>query len=365
MSRAAVAILSTENLLHNLSVIQKTAPTAKIAAMVKANAYGHGLRSTALRLDPYVSSLGVSSIDEALSLRKAGVKSPIILVEGVFEPDELLVASCQNFEVVFHEERQLKWLQQQSLPLPLKVWLKIDTGMSRLGFFPEEAKAAYEILSNSPNVIQPVNILSHFACADSPDHPLNLQQINVFEAFIQELPGLKSLANSPGLFQFPQAHYDLVRIGISLYGVSPFAGISAEQLGLKPVMTLQTRLIAVRHLKQGSSIGYGARFICPEDMPVGVIAMGYGDGYPRTAEDGTPILVNDVRCQIVGRISMDMATIDLRSCAHAKPGDPVVLWGAGLPVEEVAKHTSHIPYDLLCAVQSRVKFHWTTLRLSS
>lgn len=359
MSRAAVAILSTENLLHNLAVIQKTAPQAQIIAMVKANAYGHGLRSTALRLEPYVASLGVSSIDEALALRSAGVKIPIILIEGVFEADELLVASCQNFQVVFHEKRQIEWVRKCSLPLPLTVWLKLDTGMSRLGFYSDEAKKAYDMLTNLTNIIKPINILSHFACADLPAHPLNLQQISSFESFSNELPGLKSLANSAGVFNFSQAHYDVIRVGIALYGVSPSVDVSAESLGLKPVMTLQTRLIAIRRLKKGSSIGYGARFTCPEDMPVGVIAMGYGDGYPRTARDGTPILVNQTRCQIVGRISMDMATIDLRPCPDAKVDDPVVLWGNELPIEEVASYTSHIPYDLLCAVQSRVKFHWT------
>lgn len=359
MSRAAIAVLSTENLLHNLSVIQQNASGSKIIAMVKANAYGHGLRSVALRLENHVDSLGVSSIDEALALRKAGIKAPIILVEGVFEPDELLTASCQNFQVVFHEERQLKWLSQSTLPLPLKVWLKIDTGMGRLGFYPNDAKEVYQVLSKSQNVVQPVNLLSHLACADNTESPLTQKQITIFKEFVKDLPGLKSLANSAGVFGFSDTHYDVVRPGIALYGVSPLSEGCGSQLGLKPVMTLQTRLIAVRNLQKGSSIGYGGRFICPEDMPVGVIAMGYGDGYPRTAQDGTPILVNNVRCQIVGRVSMDMATIDLRACPRAQAGDPVILWGENLPIEEVAVFTSHIPYDILCGIQSRVKFHWT------
>jgi alanine racemase len=360
MSRAAIATLSTENLLHNLSVMQQTGKPARVMAMVKANAYGHGLRSVALRLEKQVQSLGVSSIDEAIALREAGVKAPITLIEGVFEPEELLVAAAQNFHVVFHEARQLKWLQARRLPAPLHVWLKVDTGMGRLGFYREEAEKAYKQLSNCENVIPPVHILSHFACADAREHPLNRVQMDDFQSFIHNLPGLKSLANSAGAFQFPEARYDVIRTGIALYGASPCEKISAQEFELKPVMTLQTRLIAVRHMKKGSSIGYGARFVCPEDMPVGVIAIGYGDGYPRSAADGTPIIVNQKRCQIVGRVSMDMATIDLRACPGAKPGDPVVLWGEGLPIEEVATHTCHIAYDLLCGVQSRVKFHWTT-----
>ena len=359
MSRATIAILSTKNLLHNAAVIRTLSRGTDMLAMVKANAYGHGLRSVALRLENHVDSFGVSCIEEALALRKVGVKIPITLMEGVFEPDELLMASCQNFDVVFHEERQLKWLEQATLPVPLKVWLKVDTGMGRLGFFPNDIQKAYDSLKNNQNVIQPVNFLSHFACADQPENMLNQSQKGAFDSLVKDFPGLKSLANSAGIFQFPEAHYHMVRPGIALYGVSPFSHMRAVDLGLKPVMTLQTRLISLRYLKKGASIGYGGRFICPEKMPVGVIAMGYGDGYPRTAQDGTPILVNNIRCQLVGRVSMDMATIDLRSCPEAKVGDPVILWGNKLPIEEVAAFTSHIPYDLLCGMQSRVKFHWT------
>lgn len=359
MSRATIAILSTENLLHNLSIIKQQSPQSRVIAMVKANAYGHGIRSVALRLEKQADALGVASIDEALSLRRIGIKAPIVLMEGIFEPDELLIASCERFQVVFHEKSQLEWLEQTSLPLPLQAWLKIDTGMGRLGFNLEEATKAYEILSSSPKIVQPIGVMSHFACSDDQNHPLNQHQIQAFNTFVKNHHGPKSMHNSAGLFQFPDEKYDFVRPGIALYGASPFKDRSAADLGLKPVMTLQTRLISVRTALKGSSIGYSARFTCPEDMPIGVISVGYGDGYPRTAQDGTPVLVNNVRCQIVGRISMDMATIDLRPNPEAKIGDPVVLWGEGLPIEEVAAFTHHIPYDLLTAVQTRVKFHWT------
>jgi len=359
MSRAALAVLSTENLLHNLSVIKKRAPQAQVIAMIKANAYGHGLRSTALRLEKHVQSLGVASVDEAIALRKAGVKGAITLMEGVFEPDELLIAACEGFHVVFHEATQLAWLAKSALPLPLTAWLKIDTGMGRLGFTPDEAQAAYAQLSSNKQIKQPVGIMSHLACADDVANPLNQQQINNFNAFIQNIPGPKSFCNSAGIFAFEASQYDVVRPGLALYGVSPFADQSAADLNLKPVMTLQTRLMAVRMAPKGSSLGYGARFACPQDMPIGVIAMGYGDGYPRTARDGTPVLVNGVRCQIVGRVSMDMITIDLRPCPQAKVNDPVILWGNGLPLEDVARHTDQCPYDMLTAVQTRVKFQWT------
>lgn len=359
MSRAAIAILSTEALLNNVAVIKKYAPLSDLWAMVKANAYGHGLRSVSLRLERYVDNLAVACIDEAIALRRVGIKKPITLIEGVSEPDELLIASCENFHVVFHDPLQLEWLYASSLPLPLTAWLKIDTGMGRLGFCGDAAEHAYEKLLASKWINQPIGIMSHFACADVSDHPLNYQQINHFKKFVQDRPGPKSFCNSAGIFSFPDQHYNVVRPGIALYGISPLPHCNASTWGLKPVMTLQTRLIAVRTARQGSTIGYGARYVCPENMPIGVIAMGYGDGLSRTTQDGAPIIVNGIRCQFVGRVSMDMATIDLRNCPHARVGDPVIVWGEGLPVEEVAPYTNLSPYDMLTGVQPRVKFHWT------
>lgn len=359
MSRATLAILSTENLLHNLRVIKQQAPHAKIIAMVKANAYGHGLRSVSLRLEKYVDSLGVASINEALALRRAGVKGPITLMEGVFCPDELLVASCEKFHIVFHEWTQIRWLQTATLPTPLTAWLKVDTGMGRLGFLPEDVGDAYEQLQASRFIAKPVGLMSHLACADEQEHPLNTQQTKIFKLLTHNFAGPTSLCNSAALFSLPDHHYTTIRPGISLYGISPFANVTGQQLSLKPVMTLQTGLMAVRQAQKGSSIGYGAQFVCPEAMLIGVIAMGYGDGYPRSARNGTPVLVNGVRCPIVGRISMDMMTVDLRNCPNARVGDPVILWGNGLPLEEVARFTNNVPYDMLTAIQSRVTFHWT------
>jgi alanine racemase len=359
MSRLAIATLSTENLLHNLNIIKKQTKDRQIIAMIKANAYGHGLRSTALRLDGKVFSLGVASVDEALALRKVNIKSPITLMSGAFEADDLFIASCQNFHLIFHEETQINWLKNIKLPNPIHIWLKIDTGMGRLGFNLESAKKAYQELSNNPQIAQPIGIISHLACADEPSNSLNKQQMDNFHLFVKNLPGPKSLANSAAIFGLEGSLYDVVRPGLSLYGISPLQDKSASELGLKPVMTLQTRLVSISNAKQGSSIGYGARFICPEDMKIGVIAMGYGDGYPRSARDGTPLLVNNKKCQLVGRVSMDMAMIDLRNCPDAKVGDPVILWGDGLPLEEVAKYTDNVTYDIICGVQQRVKFYWT------
>jgi alanine racemase len=362
MSRVAKAILSTDNLLHNLEVIKQKSQNCKVIAMIKANAYGHGLRSTAQRLENHVYSFGVASIDEALELRKIGIKIPITLMAGAFEPDDLLVASCQNFHVIFHDQTQIDWLRDQELPNPLNIWLKIDTGMGRLGFSLDKAQEKYQELSKLKQVASPINIISHLACADEKNHPLNHRQVDNFNNFIKNYPdGNKSLANSATIFNFSDNLYDIVRPGLSLYGFSPIDGVSASDLGLKPVMTLKTKLINVETFKKGHKIGYGARFECPEDMKIGIVAIGYGDGYPRTAKDTTPVLVNGVRCSLAGRVSMDMVNIDLRNYPDAKVGDVVTLWGEGLPLEEVAIHTDNVSYDIICAIQHRVKFLWTAL----
>lgn len=363
MGRTAIAILSTENLIHNVQTLRQKVHPAKIIAMVKANAYGHGIRSVSARLQNHVDLLGVASIDEALALRKIGVTTPILLAEGVFEASELVVASTEKFHVVFHNENQVEWLEKSSLPLPLQTWVKVNTGMGRLGYSLEDAKTTYRRLHNQNQVEKPIRVLSHFACADDLAHSLNQKQIQQFNHFTKDISkdfdSEYSLCNSAGLFHFPEHYYDYVRPGIALYGISPLPGILPEALNLKPVMTLQSSLISIQKMSKGDAIGYGGRYFCPEDMPVGVIAFGYGDGYPITAQDGTPILVNNVECPLIGRVSMDMINVDLRPCPQAKIGDPVILWGQGLPLERVAKHTHNMTYDLLTGVQNRVKFLWT------
>jgi alanine racemase len=358
MARKTICTLSTANLLHNLEVIRAKAPAAKIMAMVKANGYGHGIRSVSLRLEGHVDALGVASIDEALALRKAGVKTPITLIEGVFSHDELRVASEQGFSVVFHSDHQIGWLAQAEVPVALQAWLKLNTGMGRLGFPLETAADALRTLSENSSVVQPVGIMSHFACADEPAHPMNAKQISAFRAFTEHLQGLKSFCNSAALFAFPDMHYDWVRPGLALYGASPLAGRSAASLGLKPVMTFQTELIAIQNFKRGDAVGYGSGFTCSENMPVGIAAVGYGDGYPRAVRKDIPVLVNGVRCPLIGRVAMDMAAVDLRSCADAAVGDKVTLWGEGLPVEDLSDFSDHIAYDLLTAIQYRVRFEW-------
>jgi alanine racemase len=359
--RNATATLSTANLLHNLQVIKQKIYSAtantKIIAAVKANAYGHGLEEIALRLEKHVDMLGVAFIDEALFLRKIGIKIPIILLEGVFVPTDLAIAAAQNFQVVFHQENQVSWLENLTLPKPLNAWLKIDSGMGRLGFDVEQSKYFYQKLSNN-FFIASVGVMSHFACADNIDHPLNQRQIEVFKSFTYNIKAKLSFCNSAAIFNFSSSYHDYVRPGLALYGSSPLADKSSMELNLKPVMTLKTSLISIKKLLKGGSVGYKARYVCSEDTLVGVAAIGYGDGYPRSARDGTPILVNNIKCPLIGTVSMDMITINLNNAIDAKLGDMVTLWGENLPIEEVAKFTDNVAYDLLTGVRDHIKFKW-------
>lgn len=358
IAKTALAVLSTENLLHNFNILQSLSGGKKVIAMVKANAYGHGLRSVAKRLDEKAFGFGVARIEEALALRKVGVKSPIILMEGVMCSEELVIAACNDFQVVFHSEYQLHWLERLALPNPLTVWLKVDTGMGRLGFSIEFVQQAYKILNENVYVKKPINLMSHMGYAEEVDHPLTISQQQYFKELIQSYNwGLKSLANTASILQLPQTYYDVIRPGLGLYGASPLPNF-ASHFNLKPVMTLQSKIIAIQHMKAGQSIGYGARYTCSHDMRIGIIAMGYGDGYPRTTQDGAPILVNSIRCKIAGKVAMDMSSIDLTNAPQTQVGDHVTLWGDGLPIEEFASFTAHSPYDLLCAVQMRVNFLW-------
>ena len=361
MTRTATAILSTENLLHNLQVIKNKAKPAKVIAMVKANAYGHGIRSVGLRLEGHADMLGVASLDEALALRKVNIKTDILLSGGVFDPSELLIAATKKLNIVFHNPDQIEWLDKSTLPLPIHAWVLARTGLGRLGFTMEEARKVYQYLSTHPKTHKPIRAMSHFACSDAIDHPLNNQQIERFQNFIKDVNGEVSLCNSAGVFNFPHCYYDYVRPGLALYGISPMKDVPAESLGLKPVMTLQSSVIAIQHFNRGDTVGYGTRYTCDEDMPVGIIAFGYGDGYPFTAQDGTPVLINNVRCPLVGRVSMDMMAVDLRPCPQAKIGDPALLWGEGLPLEEIAKQTNLITWNIITGIQNRVKFLWTRM----
>jgi len=304
-------------------------------------------------------ALAVACIEEALVLREAGIGKPILLLEGVFEAAELPLCSRWNLAIVVHDPGQVEMLEHARLEKPLSVWLKIDTGMHRLGIAPAQAAAIWRRLRDCPTVAS-IQLLSHLARADEREADFTWRQLQVFEAVGGMLPGERSLANSAAVLAWPQTHFDWVRPGLMLYGASPFANTLADEEGLQPVMTLMTRLISVRRLAKGEAVGYGGTWVCPEAMDIGVAAIGYADGYPRHAPSGTPVLVNGRRAGLAGRVSMDMLGIDLRGHPEAKVGDPVVLWGPDLPVEIIAQAAGAIPYTLFCGVTTRVHFQYVT-----
>lgn len=358
MTRATRADIHLDALQHNLAVLRQRAPRSRIMAVIKANAYGHGIEAVAPALSD-ADMFAVACVNEADRVRACGVDTPIMLLEGAFSADEQLHAARQGYELVIHKFEQLDWLCEYSGPA-LPVWLKVDTGMNRLGFRTEEFAEAWRRLKELDNIAGKPRIMTHLAKADELDEAFTQGQVDRLDERIAAIAREHSLecsiANSAGTLAFPQTHRDWVRPGISLYGVSPLENTTGPEQGLRPVMTVGTELIAKKLIRKGESIGYGGHWTAPEDMPYGVVAIGYGDGYPRHAPNGTPVLVNGRRVPLIGRVSMDMITVDLRSQPDARAGDPVVLWGEGLPVEEIAEAAGTIPYELLCGVTQRVNF---------
>jgi alanine racemase len=354
MSRPAQITISLSALQHNFQQVQAMAPGRSIIAMVKSNAYGHGIERIAFAL-PQAHAFGVASLEEGLHLRQAGIANPIVLMEGLFDARELPQVVANHFTLVVHEEHQVKALETQQTKHPISIWLKIDTGMHRLGFEPDDVAKVYARLANCQSVQKPIGFMTHFAEADSIDKTHTLQQLELFNNVVDGYEGPKSLANSAGIIAWPSAHGEWVRPGIMLYGASPLPGHRGVEHHLQPVMNLSSELIATHRLKKGARVGYGGSWTCPEDMHIGVVAIGYGDGYPRHVKNGVPMLVNGRPCPLVGRVSMDMLTVDLRTQPQAKVGDKVVLWGAGLPVEVVAEYSETTAYELLTRITQRVR----------
>ncbi|MFK8067084.1 MAG: alanine racemase [Gammaproteobacteria bacterium] len=351
MTRPARVVIDLKALRSNLQIVRKHAPNQKVMAIIKADAYGHGLERVANQLDD-ADAFGVACLEEAVRLRTAGFTKPIILLEGFFSADELDQFSELNLQTVIHQNNQLELIEQLPADKAVNVWLKIDTGMHRLGFDLDLVSAVYNRLKKAKGVDQ-IKLVTHFASSQADS--MESQLTNFFEV-VSDLEGEHCLANSGAVIDWPAAHGDWIRPGLMLYGVSPFTDQTGADLGLKPAMSLHSELISVKLAKKGEKVGYGGTWECPEDMPIGVIAMGYGDGYPRHACSGTPMLVNNQTASLIGRPSMDMLTVDLRQCPDAKIGDPVLLWGEDLPVEEIARCAETIPYELLCGMRMRARF---------
>ncbi len=360
-----VARIDLDAMRHNLFRVRELAIGCPVVVAIKANAYGHGLIESAQALVD-ADAYGVARVEEGLRLRREGISKTIIILEGFSSQAELRLCQGRGFELVIHDLSQITQLENyfKSARTPpelhghplLVLWLKVDSGMHRIGIAPEESSDAIAKLRQLPNV-KLVGMLTHMANADDRNSDYTTRQLQRFEPCI-DTDLQVSIANSACLLNWPQTRVGWVRPGIMLYGASPFSDTTAADEGLQAVMTLRTHLIAVRELKKGDAVGYGSAWRCPEDMRIGVAAIGYGDGYPRHAPNGTPVLVDGKRVALAGRVSMDMITIDLRNVAQARVGSSVVLWGEGLPVEEVAAAAGTISYELFCRLTARVKFRY-------
>jgi alanine racemase len=362
MARPTHVVIDQAALLHNLAQVKRYAPSCKVLAMVKANAYGCGLASVVPLLESGVDAFGVACMEEALAIRALGVLRDCVLIQGVFSEKDYALALEQHFQCVLHEPRQLTWLLDSPLAGKIKIWVKVNTGMNRLGFMPDEIYDVLSALQTCAWVEKDVGLLTHFACADDPTHPANRHQLRLFsELNLPDMTLIKSLANSAAIMNFPEAHADIVRPGIMLYGISPNAHRSGQELGLQPVMQFVSGITAIHHYPSGMPIGYGGTWLTRKPSVIGVVAAGYGDGYPRHISENTPVWVNGQMAPIVGRISMDMLTIDLSDVPGAAVGNAVELWGQHIPVEIVARSAGTIAYELLCQFVRRAPFQSATV----
>jgi alanine racemase len=355
LSRSATATIHLEALRANLARVRSLAGDAKVMAVVKADAYGHGLERCARSLAG-ADAFGVASIADGLRLRAAGHRQRVVVLSGPDAASDLAEMRRLQLEAVIHHESQLAMLEAERGGDPLKVWLNLDTGMHRLGFAPERARELHARLIALPAVDKAIVLMTHFASSDEFDNDLTARQTRRFLEATKDLSGERALSNSAGLLGWPQARGGWVRVGGLLYGLSVATGKTGADFGFQPAMTLTTRLVAINRIARGERVGYGATWECPEDMRIGVAAIGYGDGYPRSARSGTPVRVGDASAAVIGRVSMDLLTLDLRNAPNAAVGDAVTLWGPRLPVEVVADHANTLSYELTCGVTRRVLF---------
>lgn len=354
MSRPITATIHTEAIRHNLAVMRACAPGSRVMAMVKADGYGHGLEAVvdALR---HADAFGVATLDDAQRIRVLGLTQPVLVLSGFDSLPDLEQLRQLDADGLVHHMAQVEMLEQAD-GAPIRCWLKIDTGMHRLGLAPDLVREAHARLSAARGAQDEIVLMSHFASSDEFEQPQTREQLRVFAHATAGLPGPRSLANSAAVLGWPGSHGDWVRPGGALYGMSVVAGKTGADFGLQPAMSFGTRLLAVNDVRRGERIGYSGTWETPEDMRVGVAAVGYGDGYPRHARSGTPVLVNGRAAQVVGRVSMDLMALDLREQPDARAGDPVLMWGQGLPVETVAEAAGTIGYQLTCSITRRVRF---------
>ncbi len=353
MARSNQARLNLQALRDNLAHARQLAPQSKVMCVVKANAYGHGAVAVASALAPLADALAVACIEEAIELRQAGLTIPVLLLEGFFEANELEIAAQNEFWVMIDNAQQMTWLETAEISQPVTCWLKVDTGMHRLGVPAEETADFHRRLSSSKNCRDEIVTCTHFASADDLASAQTPEQLALFEKVTAGLAGPRSAANSPGLLGWPQSHYEWIRPGYMLYGNSPFSQPHPNTDALQPVMTLCSAVISLRDLEPGESVGYGASWTAQRPSRIATVSIGYGDGYPRLAANGTPVLINGQRAPLAGRVSMDMITVDVTDLPMVNIGDEVILWGEELSAGEVAAHAGTIGYELTTRMPAR------------
>lgn len=356
MSRQAEALIHTDALRHNLARVRESAPNSQVYAALKADGYGHGAVQVAQALDQ-ADGFALASLEEALQLRWSGiVDKPLVLLSTPINSQNLAICAEHNLQPVLFDAEHLAAVSQYK-GAPIKLWVKFDTGMHRLGLDPAQAPQIAARINDLSNV-SIAGWLTHLACGDDVNDARTPEQVQCFAQALGDLPGPRSIANSAGVLAWPETHLDIVRPGIMLYGASPLLHKSAEQLGLRPAMTLSAPLISIKDVPAGQAVGYGATWLAPQDSKVGVVAIGYGDGYPRHIGPQACVLLNGKRLPILGRVSMDMISVDLTACSEARLGDRVVLWGPGLPADEIAQDAGTIAYELFCQLTARVQWRY-------
>lgn len=354
MKAVTYAVIDLEAIKHNLTVVRHCAPDAQIMAIIKSDGYGHGLLCVAQALAK-ADALAVARIDEAIRLRKAGFKQRLAILEGFMSLEELEAFIIYDLEPVIHCVEQIILLEKRADCNLLCVWLKLDSGMNRLGFKTQDFAVIYSRLKTCLKVNSKINFISHLANADDKNDAKTQQQISLFKETIKTFKGQSSLANSAGILGWPSSLSDWVRPGLMLYGISPFIEKTGQQLGLKPVMSLYSQVIAIKKLQKGEAVGYGGTWVADKTTRLGIVAIGYGDGYPRHAKTRTPVLINGQRVPLIGSVSMDMLTVDLSLYPNVQVYDSVTLWGDELTVEEIAICADTIAYTLICGITPRVQ----------
>ena len=359
MSRPTKALIDLDALRYNCSLANSLSPCSKTMAVIKADAYGHGALAVAQALKDVVAAFGVASTEEAVELRDGGVKNPIHLLEGTFSDDEVMLASEYGFSLSLVNESQKRAILGAKLPSPLDVWIDVDTGMHRLGIAPKDLLTTYQELLASSNVTKNIVLATHFACADDANNDFTAIQLARINEAMNGLSVPTSFANSAGLLDWPQTRSDWNRLGLMLYGSSPFTSHQDESTTLQPVMTLRSEVIALRSIEAEETVGYAATWTARRQTIIATVAIGYGDGYPLSASNGTPVLIRGQRCPLAGRVSMDMITVDVTDLPSVEMGDEVILWGKELSVNEIAESSGTTSYELLARMPSRTPRFYT------